>query len=246
MLTRKQAKEQRRGIQRDINRDLKMKERAKLLATRQKLRDAHAHKKERMKELVERCRSERLTIRARLKEMRARILQELHDTARLERQAARDACLLRKGDGKTTCATAIACARRDYLAEKTYQQDMRRIERANRERHRAARVHRSRAERRSESDDEVRQNISAELVALFERVKRSIKAMPRMSRTEVFLKYAEENPHEVFAVIEDKTERLIRDLERKHAEAVRQARPRKASASRSRYTASELSSAVPF
>ena len=45
----------------------------------------------------------------------------------------------------------------------------------------------TRIERQAESDDEVRSNIPPELVALFERVKRGIKASPRMSRTESFL-----------------------------------------------------------
>ncbi len=45
----------------------------------------------------------------------------------------------------------------------------------------------ARIERQAESDDEVRSNIPPELVALFERVKRGIKASPRMSRTEAFL-----------------------------------------------------------
>jgi hypothetical protein len=52
----------------------------------------------------------------------------------------------------------------------------------------------TRIERRAESDDEVRSNLPADLVALFERVKGGIKASPRMSRTEVFLQYAEEHP----------------------------------------------------
>jgi hypothetical protein len=249
-LTAKQAKAQRRALEREINRDLKKKARAKLLHARGKLRDARAHKKARMKEIVESCRSERITLRQRLKEMRERVLQELRETARIERQAARDACLLRKGSGKTECLSAIECARRDYLAEKNYQADLRRIERGNRERHRAARVHLSRAERRGESDDEVRQNISPELVPLFERVKRSIKGSARMSRTEAFLKYAEENPHEVFEIVEEKTERMIRELEKKHEEAARaHARAGRAGrgvrAARPRYTPEELA-AVPF
>jgi hypothetical protein len=61
-------------------------------------------------------------------------------------------------------------------------------------------------------------------VGLFERVKRSIKAGPRQTRTEAFLAYAEEHPSEYLEAIEDKTEALIRDLERQEREASRRAR----------------------
>jgi len=42
-----------------------------------------------------------------------------------------------------------------------------------------------------------------------------------MSRTESFLKYAEEHALEVFAEIDDKTDALIREFEQKEREAAR-------------------------
>jgi hypothetical protein len=59
---------------------------------------------------------------------------------------------------------------------------------------------------------------------LFERVKRGIKASPRMSRTEAFLHYAEENPDDVLAATDDKTDALIRELEQQEREARRSLR----------------------
>jgi hypothetical protein len=82
----------------------------------------------------------------------------------------------------------------------------------------------TRIERQAESDDEVRSNIPPELVALFERVKRGIKASPCMSRTEAFLHYAEENPDDVLVATEDKTDALIRELEAQYNEARRSLR----------------------
>lgn len=77
--------------------------------------------------------------------------------------------------------------RRDELAaEAKYQGEIRRIERSNKSRRREHRDS-TYIERRAESDDEVRANISRDLVPLFERVKREIKAAPRISRTEAFL-----------------------------------------------------------
>jgi SAM-dependent methyltransferase len=49
---------------------------------------------------------------------------------------------------------------------------------------------------RRESDEEVRQNIDAELVPLFNRVRRNISGNDHETRTEAFLRYVEEHPHE--------------------------------------------------
>jgi len=76
------------------------------------------------------------------------------------------------------------------------------------------------------------------------RVKRSIKASPRMSRTEAFLKYAEEHPAEVLNVIDDQTDALIRELERKEREAARALR-RGPSRAALRYTPEELAAVLP-
>lgn len=69
-------------------------------------------------------------------------------------------------------------------------------------------------EKVSESDDRVRQEIPPELVPLFDRVRGQIKASGRASRAEVFLEYAENHPREIYATIEDETERMIRERER--------------------------------
>ena len=173
--------------------------------------------------------------------MRLRVLEELREAMRAERLGARQACTVRLGEARGI-KDSILRARAELLAEKKYEADLRRIERANRKRRQEApRV--TRIERQAESDDEVRSNIPPELVALFERVKRGIKASPRMSRTEAFLHYAEENPDEVLAAVDDKTDALIRELEAQHREARRSLRrppPR-----RPRYTPEQLAE-VPF
>jgi hypothetical protein len=100
---------------------------------------------------------------------------------------------------------------------------MKRIERANRVR--ALEFKRAtKAERRAESDDEVRGNIPAEFVSLFERVKGRVKGSPRMTRTEAFLHYAHEHPDEVLVSLEDRTDQLVRELEERERAAARSAR----------------------
>lgn|SRR5487761_2591633 len=81
--------------------------------------------------------------------------------------------------------------------------------------------------------------VPSELLSLFERVKRGIRGSARETRTENFLRYAEEHPEEVLAALDDKTEQVIRDLERQQREVTRQMRrPPK-------YTPAQLAD-VPF
>jgi hypothetical protein len=205
-------------LQREIERDHRRKAREKLAELRRQLRDARAQRKESMKNAKERCRSERLAARERARALRIRGLAELREAARLERQNARDACVVGKTEAKSK--EGLERRRAELEAEQAYQAEMRRIEQANRTRRREH-PHATHIERRAESDDEVRSNIPQNLVPLFERVKRGIKGSPRMSRTEAFLHYAEENPDEVFDVIEEGAAAMIRDLERQEAKAAR-------------------------
>jgi hypothetical protein len=225
----------------ELDRDHRRKAREKLAELRLQLRGARTGRKDAIRQAKERCRTERLAARERARALRIRGLAELREAARLERQAARDVCTVGKADARKK--DNIERRRAELAAEAKYQAEMRRIDRSNKSRRREHR-HATYIERRAESDDEVRANISRDLVPLFERVKRGIKATPRMSRTEAFLHYAGEHPDEVLDVIEDKTDALIRELEAKQLQAARVARPA-AQRARPRYTTEELA-VVPF
>ena len=147
----------------------------------------------------------------------------------------------RKDEARARLTDDIERARAELEAERKYQADLRRIERGNRAARRGA-PRTSRAERRSESDDEVRVNLPPELVPLFEKVKRGIKGSARESRTEAFLRYAEEHPREVLAVLDDQADAVVREMERQQ----RAARPpRKAAPPRARTRRAEAAD-VPF
>lgn len=62
-------------------------------------------------------------------------------------------------------------------------------------------------ERLAESDDEVRHNIDPQLVPVFNKVRRHIKASAHMSRTEAFEHWAGENSEEVAIILADQAER---------------------------------------
>ena len=67
-------------------------------------------------------------------------------------------------------------------------------------------------ERESESDDAVHRDIPPELVGVFNKVRRNIKATDRRTRSEAFLEWAEENPGEIYAMQEQEAAREIKRL----------------------------------
>lgn len=188
MRTRAQAAMEKRQLWREINRDHRRQAKEKIANPRAQLRDVRQRRKLALRDAKERCRAERITARERARAMRLRVLEGLREAMRAERAAARQSCGVRLGEARAI-KDDIQRARAELLAEKHCQADLRRIEQANRQRRQEApRI--TRIERQAESNDEVRGNIPPELVALFERVKRGIKASPRMPWTEAFLIHA--------------------------------------------------------
>lgn len=243
MLSNQEAKRQRRKLLKEIAAEHKRRDREKLAALRAQIRDAKGRRKAAMGEAVTYCRSGRLAARerskARVLELRAAAKEAIRLARLEERQAARSACALRKHEIRESPASSPQKARAALMVERHLQRELKRIEGEMRTRARRERT--TASERSQESDDEVRQNIPAELVPLFERVKRSIKGSSRQSRSEAFMLYAEENPHEVVDAQEGLAQREIARLIREEAALARAMRYRH----RYRPTAAELA-AVPF
>ena len=228
-MTRQHVALDKKRLWKEIEREEKRKARAQLRELRDRVRAARARRAQALLEAKERCRAERLLARERALAMRERVLRELREAMQAERAAAKETCSQRLAEARAI-QDDVARARAELVAERQYRADLRRIERANRQRFREAPLA-NRVERVSESDDAVRDSLPPELVPLFEKVKRGIKASPRMSRLERFLEYAESHPGEVLASYEDKTEDLVRDLEQRERAAARaltkrQRRPR--------------------
>jgi len=243
MLSEKEAKRQRRQLLKEIATEHKRRDRETLVALRQQIRDTKQRRKAAMREAVVSCRAGRLAARerskARVLELRAAAKEAIRLARIEEKQAARSSCALAKEEIRSSPATSTEKARAALQAERQLQRELKRIEGESRARARRGRT--SAAERAQESDDEVRQNIPAELVPLFERVKRTIKGSTRQSRTEAFMLYAEENPHEVVDAQEGLAQREIARLIREeHALRRAMRHPR-----RYKPTAAELA-AVPF
>jgi hypothetical protein len=223
-MTRAQARAERKRLWREIEREQKRAARERLRSLREAIRTARRRRTEALRDAKARCKAERIAARARARELRRRLLEELRAAVKAERQAARSTCSAGLRDARAI-GDEIGRAARDFGAERTYQRDLKRIEAYNRQRRREV-VRTTARERRHESDDEVRSNISAELVPLWGRVRQKIRGSARMSRTEAFLKYAEEHPAEVLEGLDAKTDAVIAHLERQQREARRDVRRR--------------------
>lgn len=245
MLSHAEGIKQKRELQQDRDRAYRDKRAVTLRELRAQLQVARGKRNEALDQAKTQCRAERLALREKAHARRQRTLAELRDTYAKERAEAREACVARKAEVHAQARDPIERAHGKWKAEQKYQADLRRIEQGNRDRHRS--FHRAHAEeRRDESDDAVRANLSPDYLALFERVKRSIKGSTRESRTEVFLRYAEQHPMELVAALEHDSDRLVRQLEEQHAKAERALRAAKKTPVKKRtYTPEELA-AVPF
>jgi hypothetical protein len=180
-------------------------DRARLAAIRLKLRTLRRARPVRLREIREACRVGRENVRARAKALQDSTRAALRASVLAMRQAERGTCEKTKAKTKEDFATKIGAASHELGFERGYYQ---------REHGRGTRgsVTRSTAkERREESDDAVRRNLPPELVPVFNRVRTTIKATPRMSRTEHFLQWVHDNPDEAHSIVYDAIER---DVER--------------------------------
>ena len=205
------AKFSKREVRREIEKDLAARARDTLAKLKEKIDAARGRRRATTGKAVRRCRAARQTLRQRQREERARVRAQLNAEFAAERQKLRQRCEARKAKIRTLARRAEDAALREWDEERRYQAQIRRAESAF-NRKSAAAERRSAKERRAESDDAVRANIPAELLGLFERVKRSIHGTPHMSRTEGFLHWVEENPDEVLAIQQADAEKRFRKL----------------------------------
>jgi hypothetical protein len=231
-VTPAEGKRQRARLLRDIAAQAKKDARALLASLKRQIHAAKAAHRVARKKAQARCRVLRIEARARILDERARMLRELRELGARERSLARGTCDARKTEAKGL-GSRTATARAALEAEKTYRRQMKTIEAGNRAKAKSLRRGPKKAERRSESDDQVEGNIPPEFVSLFRRVRGQIRASDRETRTEAFLQYAHDHPDEVLAAIDDRTDDVVRELEARERTARRDLnRPRRAASGR--------------
>ncbi len=186
---------------------------------RARIRDARARRRQTLKQVRHHCRAARCRLRDRIKALKLQAREKLRAEIAAMRAQAREQCKSRVARVRELGGTKIQIERAALRHQQALNAEIARTEGRMRKAHA-----RSEKEQREESDDEVRGNLPPELLAVFERVKRSIRGNRRLSRTEAFLHWAEENPDEVVSIqmmdADVATERMIRELqelERQHA-----------------------------
>lgn len=199
------ARRERAALLKQIERDLRSKDRARLLALRQQIRAMIRARRDAVRRAIRECRERKRAIPT---QKQAAVM------IRDAKKSARASCDLELSAARRL-SDPVERARAEHAAEAKHQRDLRRIERGLRAKPERPGVRA--AERRSESDDEVRANIPPELATMFERVKRGIKGSDRKSRTEAFLEYVESHPDEQWEALEARTDDVIAELERRQA-----------------------------
>lgn len=208
------ARGERKYLQRELARHLKEQDRARLAELRARIATAKVSKRAALTAARQQCRSARLDLRDRLKLER----EELRDQHRARRGAGRRACETGKEEARELGRLEQSSAQARLREERRTQRDVATADARGR------RVRSTGRERTQEDDDAVRRNLPAELVPVFELVKKKIKAGPRRSRTEAFLEWAEEHPGEIVAVQQQQAERDLAKLlatEAQHYKAMR-------------------------
>lgn len=204
------------ALRKEIGRDLQAKARAKLVELRDRVRAAKRNRKAAIAEVKVACREGRKVASERAKLVKI----EAAAAAKEIRASARTDCAANTVRAKSN--RPIEEARKELADERAFRRSMRVIDRNNRTR--AAERKTTTRERRSESDDEVRANLRADLLPLFERVKRSIKGSARRSRTEEFLEYAETHEGEAVEAMVEDGEAYVDRMLAEHEEAERRRR----------------------
>lgn len=193
---------------------LRQQDRVHLEGLRQQLKAARARRAAALRSTVKSCRQLRHSAAVRVAELRrVERLRVAQEVKRL-RQEATNRCRARRHAIRTAGGRAVS-VKAALLAEETrLQKQFKRLaEAARRKRLRTAA---SSSERRAESDDYVRGNLPAELLPVFERVKKQIKGSARRTRTEAFLEWASENPDDVLQHQQHVTDREVAALVREH------------------------------
>lgn len=206
------ARSTKRDIERRWKEDQRRQYRQTIKALREKARKEKAERARRLKEAKRHCddrvkkakqRAQAAFDKARAAALKAqKAATKARNAAREEaRRAARDKCELEAAHIREEQAAKIREAKEKEAAERAFWKQFKHTEKVQRghARARKKKIAATAKERRAESDDLVRQNLSVrpELLPVFERVKRNIKADRHRSRTEVFLDWIHDNPDEL-------------------------------------------------
>lgn len=200
---------QKRQIRASADADLRARARAYLRELRARIDAARTDRKARVDEVRAVCRANLDSFRARIAALRA----ELREVIKEKREEIAR-CKLAKYTTREAATRAVNDAIRVWAEERQLQAEIRRAEGRGKNAKPAKITAR---EKRKESDDEVRNNLTPELVPVWEAMKSKIRPGARMSRTEAFLQWAHDHSADVARLMADAAEQ---DADRRFAAMV--------------------------
>lgn len=239
-MTRPLAARQLAQTRREMERDLKARDRAKLAKLRADISAATKARSERVRGVRTTCRSERL----RLKREAQIARQELRDSIARMKQHARELCAVNISDARRATGDAIERAVAELQEERGYQASLKAWTRPT-----SCAVPRGQKQRdaRNESDCEVAANLEdAGLRAVWDRVKSKIKAGSHASRTEAFLQWAHDHSADVERIQYEAEEDAVRELIRQETKMRKDLEKPGRYSKKSAVELRELLSEVPF
>lgn len=135
------------------------------------------------------------------KDERETRLARIRQVCERARATLQQSCASRRDVARAEARAKVAAAKRSRKTARDDYSELKAHERHAEQRRRKHKALPSEAKR--ESDDAVRGNIPADLVVVFDAVRRNIKGSPLKSRTEAFLEYVEENPDDVQSIMDE-------------------------------------------
>lgn len=200
-----------RQLRKELERDFRDKQKKKLAKLREGVKQAKAAKRARMKAVTRGCAKARKAtaqyIAAERKRERERINAERD---RLQAQD-RAACEVRRGKVSKRAVGRVDKAEGELRAERGRQRTYSiytkpaKLGRAPG----GTRKPRKASERARESDEQVARNLPPELLPVWQRVKRRIKATDKMTRTEAFMQWVHDHSAEVQEIEAQEAERGV-------------------------------------
>jgi hypothetical protein len=212
---------QRARFVRETRAYLRERDRLDIADRKRAIQEAERRQREAMATVVQRCRANRVRVREQVKAYRQQERERINREVAELREKGRRLCNARKEAVRRAGLSVRARRQAELEAERRLQGELARAAKHAEK----GKAKRSAREVQAESDDHVRANIDADLLPVWEKVRRSIKGDAHRSRTEAFLQWAEENPGDVLALqqaaADVEVRRLLREQEQHEREAAK-------------------------
>lgn len=214
MTPRQQAAKTRR----ELERDYRQKQRARVKELRSHLKHAKGWRRSRLKKVRAICKHAKAMAREAARVIRAEHAAQVKRAIEAKRHEALELCHSKRKKAIAAAVHGVDRARIRLTSELTHQKTERIWDRSRDMKRGSSR----RAELVAESDSQVEHNIPHELIPVWREVKAKIQATPRRSRTEAFAEWAAEHQSRVREIIDRDLEASIVELIKHESEQRRE------------------------